>query len=125
MRRDFQSVYSYVATANLPKYRLVAAGATDRVAVLATSPTSSLPLGVTTDVDTDYAAGENRVDVVRGGVAPVTYGATIAFGQAVTTNSEGKAVPAAQGQQIYGFAEEAGGAGDIGSIFVQPIYFAP
>jgi len=82
---------------------------------VASAATDAL-LGVSADIAT--SAGRH-VDVIRSGLAPVIYGATIARGAALTANASGAAIPAKANDQIIGYAEVSGAAGEIGSIFVQ------
>jgi len=106
---------AYLATAAIAARSLVKHGANDGEVVLATATTDSL-VGVTTDIP---AAAGDHVDVVRAGVVPVRYGGTVTRGAPLTADATGAAVVAAAGNQVIGYAEVSGVAGDIGSIHLQ------
>jgi len=106
---------AYTAAGEIPARTLVKHGANDGEAAVAGSASDAL-LGVSADLAT--SAGRH-VDVIRSGVTPVLYGATIVRGAALTANASGAAIPAKANDQIIGYAEVSGAAGDIGSIFVQ------
>lgn len=69
-------------------------------------------------------ASGDRVDVIRAGIAPVEYSATVVRGAALTADANGKAVTAAPAAganaRIIGMAEISGVSGDIGSVFISP-----
>ena len=73
-------------------------------------------LGVAADI---AAASGETVDVVRTGVTPVLYGGAVTRGDALTADATGKAVKAAATNQVIGYAEVSGVAGDIGSLLIQ------
>jgi len=106
---------AYTASGDIPARLIVKHGANDGEAAVATAATDAL-LGISTDVAT--AAGRHA-DVIRSGIAPVTYGDNVTRGAALTANALGLAVPATSGDQIIGYAEISGSAGDIGSIYLQ------
>lgn len=106
---------AYKATAAIAARTIVKYGAADGSAVPAAAAADAL-LGVSTDIPS--AVGET-VDVVRSGVTPVLYGGPVARGDALTANAAGAAVKAAAGNQVIGYAEVSGVAGDIGSLHVQ------
>lgn len=106
---------AYLAGAALGARRIVKHGAADGAALPATLPADAL-LGVTTDIPTALGA---TADVIRGGVAPVFYGGAVTRGDPLTTNASGQAVKAAAGNQVIGYAEVSGVAGDLGSLLIQ------
>jgi len=106
---------AYTASGEIPARVLVKHGANDGEAAVAATASDAL-LGVSTDVTT---ASGRHIDVIREGIAPVIYGATITRGAALTANANGYAIPAEAGDQIAGYAEISGSAGDIGSIHLQ------
>ena len=106
---------AYKATAAVAARIIVKYGAADGEALTAAAAADAL-LGVSTDIPA--ALGET-FDVVRGGVTPVLYGGVVTRGDALTTNAAGAAVKAAAGNQVIGYAEVSGVAGDIGSLFIQ------
>ncbi|SFQ51209.1 DUF2190 domain-containing protein [Ectopseudomonas toyotomiensis] len=100
--------------------RILTDGAADGVAIQAAGGSARL-LGVSTDID---SASGGVVDAVRGGLAAVVYGGTVARGDALTADSSGRAIaatlPVAADTYIIGFAEVSGVLGDIGSVHVVP-----
>lgn len=116
MRNELFIKACYAAGA-ISKFRIVKHGAADGVAALAVAGADA-SFGVT---DSLGAQGANDpVDVIRGGIASVTYGGTVTRGDPLTADSEGRAVKAVTGNRIIGFAEESGVANDIGSVFISP-----
>lgn len=119
MRHDGPST-TFNAGAAIAGYRIVKHGAADGEAVQASD--GSVPLiGVTGRVG---AASGGPVDVIRGGVAEVEYGDSVTRGAQLTSDSDGRAVPASPDTganvHIIGVAEVSGAAGDIGSTSVEP-----
>lgn len=107
----------------IDKYRLVKHGSSDGEVVQAAGADAAI-IGVSTRIA--VAATDPQVDVVRGGVAEVEYGAAISRGDRVTSDADGKAISSAPGVGahafIAGFAEVSGNNGDIGSVFLSPGY---
>ena len=95
---------------------LVCHGTTDGLAKQAVDGTAVL-IGASTIVG---GADGEVFDVIRSGLALVTYGGTVALGAALTADSAGRAVTAAAGDFIIGYAEEAGDADEIGSVWIAP-----
>lgn len=106
---------AYKAGAAIPARSIVKHGADDGSAVPAAAAADAL-LGVSTDVPS--AIGETA-DVVREGVTPVRFGGAVTRGDALTANATGAAVKAAAGDQVIGYAEVSGVAGDLGSVHIQ------
>ncbi|MEC5319032.1 capsid cement protein [Brenneria populi subsp. brevivirga] len=96
--------------------RLIINGASDGLAGQAVDG-SALIIGVSTDVG---AAAGDTFDVIRSGLAPVTYGGDVALGDRLTADANGRAVTAATGDYFIGYAEEAGAADEIGSAWIAP-----
>lgn len=105
------------ASAALTPFTIVQHGATDGVAAPATAATQTL-FGVVDSVGA--AAANDPVDIVRGGIAEVLYGGTVTRGDPLTSNASGRAIKAATGNRIIGFAEVSGVTGDRGSVFIAP-----
>lgn len=82
----------------------------------ATAATDKL-LGVSTRVTTNAT---EHTDVVRSGLALVTYGDTVKRGDPLTADAQGRAVKATNGNIIIGFAEEDGEADEVGGVFLMP-----
>ena len=82
----------------------------------ATAATDKL-LGVSTRVTTNAT---EHTDVVRSGLAPVTYGDTVKRGDPLTADALGRAVKATSGNIILGIAEEDGEVDEVGSVFLMP-----
>lgn len=106
----------HLAEGTISARSIVARGTAENAATAAIAATDKL-LGVSTIIDTDDG---QHTDVIRLGFALVTYGATIAAGDYVTTDAQSRAVVAASGEEYIGIAEESGDVDEIGSIFVMP-----
>ena len=103
---------TYDSTAALPAYRWVVRRPGGRVAVAAGADAALI--GVT---DADGGRGGD-VDVWRLGQARVEYGARVLAGQRLTSDGQGRAVPARSGDQVGGVAERDGYAGDVGEVLL-------
>jgi hypothetical protein len=107
---------NYTAEAEVKKHRIVKFGAADGQVIYADSATAK-SIGVSMELDSD--AGD-RVDVTRTGMPAVEYGGTVAAGDLLTSDAEGRAVVAAPStggnMRIIGIAEHAGSVGDIGCM---------
>jgi len=109
---------SLQATTAIPARRFVAYGAADGTGVPA-SGTAAFIAGISSDLDTDV--GQRASVFMNGNIAEVTYGATVARGDPLTSDAQGRAIKAtAAGQFVGGFAEISGVVGDIGSCVVSP-----
>ena len=104
-------LYPYAAAADVPQYRFVSHGATDDE-VLAAGAGDKL-----FGVSARPARRSGSVDVALYGAHPVEYGAAVERGDALTSDAEGRAVPATAGRS-GGVALMSGEAGDIGAIAV-------
>lgn len=106
---------NYTAEGEIAPRRLVKHGSKDGTAAQASANSDSL-LGVSTDIPS-VAGG--RVDVIREGITPVLYGASVTRGQPLTSDAQGRAIPANTGQQVAGYAEVSGAADELGAIHLQ------
>lgn len=109
-------ITAFRASGAFVKRRLVVHGASDGLAAQAVGG-SALLIGVTTDVG---ASEGDHVDVIRSGLAPVVYGGAVAAGDPLTSDATGAAVPAEAGDFFIGYAEVAGSAEEIGSVWIAP-----
>lgn len=111
---------NHVAQGAIAAFRIVKPGTADRTLVQAAASTDAL-IGVMESVAP--AAGE-RCDAVRVGVARLEYGGTVAAGDPITADANGrgiKAAPAAGSNvRIVGFAEVAAVSGDIADVLLAP-----
>jgi hypothetical protein len=99
-------------------YRIVKAVAgTDDAVSQATAPSEKL-YGVSGQLG---AASGARLDVHLQGLVPVEYGATVAHGDPLTADAEGRAVPATFGDSIIGYATEKGDEDEIGSMLLAAV----
>lgn len=119
MHANVGLVKTYMAAGTINEYRIVKWAANkDREAVQATAASekfagvAGLPKGTTA------AAGE-PFDVIKSGVADVTYGGTVAAGDFLTSDAQGRAVVASVGDFIIGVAQVAGVIGDLGGVQIQ------
>lgn len=116
MRNELFIKACYAASA-LAAFRIVKHGAADGVAALATAGTDA-SFGVTDSLGANGA--NDPVDIIRGGIAEVVYGDTVTRGDPLTADAQGRAIKAATGNRIIGFAEVSGVVGDRGSVFIAP-----
>lgn len=96
-----------IASAAVEEYRFVTAAGTHAGA-------GAAAIGVAL---TGAAAG-GSITVVINGTVPVTAGATIAAGDQLASDAQGRAVPAAEGDVINGVALEAVAAGDEAEVLL-------
>lgn len=112
---------SYAAEGVIGAYLIVKFGAADGGVLVAAAATDKL-IGVTDRIAA--AASGDRIDVIRSGIAEVTYGGTVAAGDLLTSDASGRAITAtaAAGSnvRVIGVAEVAGVVGDIGSMLIDP-----
>jgi hypothetical protein len=110
----------YTAAGAIAAFRIVKPGADDGEAAQAAAATDAL-MGVNESVATDDGEG---CDVVKVGIADVEFGGTVAAGDPVTSDADGKAVKAepdaGTNARIIGFAEVAAVAGDIAPVLIAP-----
>lgn len=110
---------NYIAGGAITKYRIVKFSA-DRAVVQAAAATDAL-IGVSQEID---AASGERVDVCRIGMPLVEYGGTVARGDPLTSDANGKAIKANPSAgtkvSIIGFAEVSAVAGDIEVMNLAP-----
>ena len=105
-----------VAGAAVEPFRIVKFSDADGKYVQAAAATDLL-VGVSESL---AAADGERIDICRIGIASVRYGGTVVRGQKLTSDADGKAVAAKDGEQTIGTAEVSGVAGDIGSVLLAP-----
>lgn len=119
----------YTAGGTIAGGRIVKFGSDDKTVVQASAATDK-GIGISRIVGSDSYSTGNRVDVVRIGVAEVTYGGNVTRGDLLTSDADGKAIVvtdalrAAADVRVVGVAEESGVAGDIGSVLVLPALIA-
>lgn len=105
------------AQAAIAKFLIVKFGDADATVVPAAGAGDAL-VGVNAELD--VVAGE-RHDVAVVGITPVVAGAAFARGAALTSDAQGRAVLAAAGNRVVGFAHEAAmAAGDIVHMQLAP-----
>lgn len=104
------------ASGAIEPYRILAATAADGVLAQSTGP-GSAHVAVSGNLS---AADTERLDVEIAGIAPVQYGATVAPGEPLTSDADGKAVPATTADRVIGIAVEEGELDEIGSVLLLP-----
>lgn len=106
-------IRNYTADGATEAFRIAKSGSDDGLIAQASAATDAL-LGIFDELA--HADGE-RTDVIRDGMARVQYGGTVARGDWLTADSDGKAVKTAPSAgsnvSVIGRAEVAGVAGDI------------
>lgn len=106
------------AEAAVEPNRIVMHGTADTDAVQATAATSK-SFGVSNQYGA--AAAGDDLDVVVSGIAEVELGGTVAAGDLLTANADGKAITTTTaGNRIVGVAMTSGVAGDIQSVLINP-----
>lgn len=118
MRNELFIKACYAGAPILP-FRIVKHGNADAFAVQGAAA-ADLTFGVSDSLGAE--AANDPLDIIRLGIAEVSYGGTITRGQPLTSNASGQAVVATAGQRYIGFAEVSGVAGDRGSVFIAPGY---
>lgn len=117
MRNELFIKACYAGAAILP-FRIVKHGAADAFAIQSAAA-GDASFGVSDSLGA--AAANDPVDIIRGGIAEVIYGGTVTRGDALTSDSQGRAVATTTGgARIIGFAEVSGVVGDRGSVFIAP-----
>lgn len=117
MHANVGLVKTFIAAATINEYRIIKFGTKDRDALQASAASdkfagvAGLPRGTTA------LAGE-PIDVIKDGIADVTYGGTVAAGDFLTSDAQGRAVVAAVGDFIIGVAQVAGVVGDLGGVHI-------
>lgn len=111
-------VKTYDAGGTINEYRIAKFGSSDSVVLQADASTNKfagvfcLPKGAT-------AATADPVDVIKSGIADVIYGGTVAVGDYLTADANGKAIVATAGDNVIGTAELSGVLGDLGAVHIQ------
>ncbi len=107
---------NYTAETAVKKHRIVAFGSVSGAVIHADSATAK-SIGVSMELDAD--AGD-RIDVTRTGMPEVEYGGTVAAGDLLTSDAQGRAIVATASAganiRVVGIAECAGVVGDIGGM---------
>lgn len=112
----------FVATAAILSYRICKAdAATDKITQA--SDDNDKFVGVTGQIGA--SAADELVDLNVAGVVPVTYGGAVAFGDPLTSDANGKAVVAGDGDRVLGTAMEKGALDEIGSVLINHAQLAP
>ena len=116
-------IVNFVADAAILNNRLVKFGTGDKNVAVAAAASDFL-IGVVNEMPPGIAANE-RVDVVRMGIAWVECGAAVPRGSPITSDAVGRAVVAAPAagvnNRIIGFADESGtAAGDVIRFVIEP-----
>ena len=123
-------IKTYEAGAAVNPCRIVKWGASDGLVIHGTdgsAPFVGVVDSMGIDTGASYAADE-RLDVIREGIALVVAGDTITRGQWVTSDANGKAVAASltPGTEVHviGRAEVSAVAGDVFEMYINPIVIA-
>lgn len=102
------------ASGAVSPYRFVKGTATDGV-VAQSSAKSDAHVGICGQIG---AADGLRLDIVHAGITDVEFGGTVAFGDPLTADANGKAVKAGPGDRVAAFALENATAGVIGTCIL-------
>lgn len=104
------------ASAEVAGRRIVTLTGDDYEAAQASAASDAL-IGISTETG---APDGGRLDVIIDGVSNVEYGGTVAAGDPLTADAQGRAITAADGDNVVGRALIAGVSGDIGSVIIAP-----
>lgn len=105
------NILNFTAETAVPAFRFVKAGEAQGNVKLAGS--GDAVLGVSMDVDVNEG---NRVDVQHDGIGHVELGADVTYGQALSSDAEGRGIPAEGASGIV--ALDSGSEGDVVRIKV-------
>ncbi len=94
-------------------YRFVAGTADDGVVGQGAAGTDAL---VGASGQLGASAADQRIDIAHEGIVPLQFGAAVVFGDLLTSDEDGKAVPAGPGDRIGAVALENGDADVIGTV---------
>jgi folate-dependent tRNA-U54 methylase TrmFO/GidA len=96
-------------------YRFVKHGSADGVVAQGAAATDAL-CGVSHNVG---AEDGGIVDVIKSDITEIEYGGTVAAGDPLTSDAEGKAIKATvSGSRVGGYAEVSAVAGDIADMYI-------
>lgn len=109
-------IKSFKSGGVIPANSMIKFGSTDGVVEAATAPTDGV-IGVSV-LGAD-AAGD-IIDVTMGGIEEVKLGGTVGAGDFLTSDAASKAISAAAGNRVVGYATESGVSGDIIGVFISP-----
>ncbi|WP_016949771.1 DUF2190 family protein [Anabaena sp. PCC 7108] len=116
MGRKQMFVDCWTSEAAINPYRICKYGAADGGLLTASSANDKF-VGISNNLGA--SASSQRTDVVRLGVAEVEYGGTIAAGDFLTSDTNGKAITTTvTTNRVIGVADISGVAGDIGLCFI-------
>jgi len=111
-------IKNLIAGGAISKHRIVKFGADADHVVQASAAADSL-LGVAVELD---KVADERTDVVLTGAATVEYGAAVSEGDLLSSDADGKAIPAAaaggSNVRVIGVALVDGVDGDLGSVLL-------
>jgi hypothetical protein len=111
-------IKSRTAATVIRAMRLVTEGAAAGIGAEAAGATANI-IGISSELDT--AVGERCSVLMAGNIAPVVYGGTVAQGDTLTSDAQGRAITTTTtGNRYVGTAEVAGVVGDIGTCIVAP-----
>ena len=110
---------NYRADGAVTEYRIVKPGTNEDDVAMATGVSENF-IGVAQHT----VADNERVRVMEIGISKVEYGGTVAYGDPLTSDANGRAVVAAPAaganNSIIGYARAAGVLGDIGRVLLSP-----
>ena len=115
-KTDVMSKESKCTAAIATQYLIAKHGADDDTYSQASAATDTL-VGIFQVITT--AAGQSA-RIMKMGISNVVYGGAVTRGDPLTSDANGKAVTAALGQNIIGFATVSGVLNDVGFVFIVP-----
>lgn len=109
-------IKAYVAASAIAPGRIVKFGDADDHVVPAAGG-ADLSIGVS---DMLEVAAQDRIDVIRAGIAQVQFGGDVVRGEPVSADADGRAVRAKAGDHIIGFAETSAHALEVACVMIAP-----
>jgi len=107
-------ILTYLAFGAIEAHRIVAAD--DETGLVKQATTATDPILGVSDLGADNK--DDVLDVIQGGSADIEYGEPIKFGDKLSSDAEGRAVVAADGERVIGVALLKGIKGDIGEVLI-------
>lgn len=115
---------AYEASADVTPYRIARFSDVALSQKVANATLNTQPIIGVFDKLAGVGTAGTMVDVHRGGLCSVELGATVTAGQLLTSDAQGRAIPAvaaaATQVRILGIADQPGVVGDVIDVWVEP-----
>ena len=115
---------AYEASADVTPYRIARFSDVAATQKVANASANTQPLIGVFDKMAGVGTSGQMIDVHRSGLCSVELGATVTAGQPLTSDAQGRAIPAvattATLVRVVGFADQPGVVGDVIDAWIQP-----